>query len=100
MMPTRRADLPFVAGELPAPSVELTLAAVILRTHLKTLKPKARQRYLRAISETLGEFETNANVVRIRGREHDAAVAQTRKEAAAWLRATLGAFFVADGERL
>jgi hypothetical protein len=87
-------------GELPAPSAELTLTAVMLRAHLRTLKPKARQRYLRAIAEALGDFEAHSSVVRIRGREHDAAVAQTRKEAAAWLRATLGAFFVADGERL
>jgi len=98
-MPKRRADVPIPVGELPAPSTELTLTAVMLRAHLRTLKPKARQRYLRAIAEALGDFEEDQNVVRIRGREYDEAVAQTRKEAAAWLRATLGAFFVADGER-
>ena len=87
------------SDSLPAPSVELTLAAVMLRAHLRTLKPKARKEYLRAISDALADFEAHSSVVRIRGREHDAAVAQTRKEAAAWLRATLGAFFVADGER-
>lgn len=98
-MPSRSADPSLAAGELPVPSVELTLTAVVLRSHLRTLKPKARQKYLRALSDTLAEFESDANVVRIRGREHDAAVAQSRREAAAWLRATLGAFFIADGER-
>jgi hypothetical protein len=98
-MPNRRADVPIPVGELPAPSTELTLAAVMLRAHLRTLKPKARQRYLRSIAETLADFEAHSSVVRIRGREHDEAVALSRREAAAWLRATLGAFFVADGER-
>jgi len=97
-MPSR-PEQSVTPGELPEPSAELTLTAVILRAQLRTLKPKARQRYLRAIAETLAEFEAHSSVVRIRGREHDEAVAQTRKEAAAWLRATLGAFFVADGER-
>ena len=71
----------------------------MLRAHLRTLKPKARQAFLRSLAEALAEFEAHSCVVRIRGREHDAAVAVTRKEAAAWLRATLGAFFIADGER-
>jgi len=97
-MPSR-PEQSVTPGELPEPSAELTLTAVILRAQLRTLKPKARQRYLRAIAETLAEFEAHSSVVRIRGREYDEAVAQTRKEAAAWLRATLGAFFVADGER-
>lgn len=98
-MPSRLAEQPLAGGELPAPSTELTLTAVILRAHLRTLKPKARREYLRALAEVLAEFEADANVVRIRGREHDAAVSETRKEAAAWLRATLGAFFIADAER-
>lgn len=87
-------------AEIPPPSVDRTLKAAFLRAHLRTLKPKARQRYLRTLSEVMAEFETDANVVRLRGREHDAAVAQTRREAAAWLRATLAAFVIADGERL
>ena len=98
-MPSRRAEQPISMGELPAPSTELTLTAVMLRAHLQTLKPKARRRYLRAIAEALADFEAHSCVVRIRGREHDETVAQTRKEAAAWIRATLGAFFIADGER-
>ena len=98
-MPSSQTKPPSVAG-IPAPSAELTLAAVLLRAHIRTLKPKARREFLRAISTAMGEMEADANVVRIRGREHDAAAAQTRKEAAAWLRATLSAFFIADGERL
>jgi hypothetical protein len=98
-MPSSRAEQPISVGELPAPSAELTLAAVMLRAHLRTLKPEARKEYLRAIAEALADFEAHSCVVRIRGREHDDAVAQTRLQAAAWLRATLGAFFIADGER-
>lgn len=89
-----------IGDGIPAPSAELTLTAVVLRVHLHTLKPKARKQYLRTLAEVLEHFETDANVVRIRGREHDAAVARTRREAAAWLRATLAAFLIADGERL
>jgi hypothetical protein len=89
-------------AEIPPPSAELTLLKALLRAQLAalaTLKPKARQAFLRSLAETLAEFETGSCVLRIRGREHDAAVAATRKEAGAWLRATLGAFFIADGER-
>lgn len=99
VMPAKRADASIPVGDIPAPSSELTLIAVLVRAHLRTLSPKKRRAFLRAIAETLGDFEAHSSVVRIRGREHDEAVAVTRKEAAAWLRATLGAFFIADGER-
>lgn len=99
-MPPELAPARASRETLPAPSAALTLNAVLLRAHLRTLKPKARKRYLRAIAETLAEFESDASVVRIRGREYDEAVAVTRKESAAWLRATLAAFLIADGERL
>ena len=66
-MPAKPADQPIAAGELPAPSAGLTLTAVILRAHLRTLKPKARKKYLRAIAETLAEFEAlhAGNAVRL-----------------------------------
>ena len=87
-------------ARIPAPTVELTLGALFLRAHLKALSPKKRRVFLRELAQAMTDFNEHANIVRLRGREHDAAVAKTRREAAAWLRATLGAFFVSDGERL
>jgi hypothetical protein len=88
--------------EIPPPSAELALLKALLRAQLAaldTMKPKARQAFLRSLAETLAEYETGSSVVRIRGREYDAAVSQSRKEAAAWLTATLSAFFIADSKR-
>lgn len=84
---------------LPEPSAELTLFALFLRAHLRTLSKRKRREFLRALAEAMAEFDADSNIVRLRGREHDAAVATTRKEAATWLRATLAAFVIADGER-
>ena len=89
-----------LVSDMPPPSVELTLIAVMLRTHLLTLKPKARREYLRGLMRTMEDFEADANVVRLRGREHDAAVALTRRQSVAWVRAAMGAFFIADSERV
>lgn len=85
---------------VPAPTVELTLGALFLRAHLKTLSPKKRRVFLRELATAMTDFNEHANIVRLRGREHDDAVARTRQEAAAWLQATLAAFTIADGERL
>ena len=86
-------------SDMPEPSVELTLLAVLMRAHLRTLKPKARKAYLREIVTALEEFEADANVIRLRGKEYDEAVALTRRQSVAWVRAALGAFFVSDSER-
>ena len=86
---------------MPMPSAELTLIGVMMRAHLNTLPPKKRRAYLLSIMETLAEFDDFRKVVRLRGREHDEALGLTRKQAAAWMRGMLGAFFVAemmDGE--
>lgn len=87
-------------SRLPEPTVELTLGALFLRAHLKTLSPKKRRVFLRELAQAMTDFNEHANIVRLRGREYDAAVAVTRAEAAAWLQATLAAFTIGDGERL
>ena len=99
-MPERAGLPPSAVTDMPSPSVELTLLATLLRTHLRTLNPKARRAYLRGLMLSLEEFEADANVVRLRGREHDEAVAVTRRQSVAWIRAALGAFFIADSERV
>lgn len=100
LMPEALPLPPTTPSDIPDPSVELTLIAVMIRAHLRTLKPKARREYLRTLAEVMAEFEADQNVVRLRGRKHDAAVTRTRRESAAWMRAVMGAFFIADGQRL
>lgn len=95
-----RGLAPSLASDMPPPSAELTILAVVLRTHLRGMKPAKRREFMRGLVATLEEFEADANVVRLRGREFDAAVAISRKQSVAWLRGTLAAFFVADCERL
>lgn len=92
-----RASLPAsLREEMPAPSAELTLIAVLIRAHLKTQPRKKRREFLFNVTAALEEMEMVSNVVRLRGREHDAAVSLTRKQATAWVRGMLGAFFAAD----
>lgn len=100
VMPDRQGLQPSLASEMPPPSAELTILAVILRTHLRGMKPAKRREFMRGLVATLEEFESDANVVRLRGREFDVAVAMTRKQSVAWLRGTLAAFFVSECERL
>lgn len=85
--------------DMPPPSVELTLMALFVGTHLRVLKPKQRKAFMKTMLLTMEEFHSLANVIRIRDRAFDAEVARTRLQATAWVRAMAGAYFLADSER-
>ena len=95
-MPNRNHLPPSLMDEMPPPSAELTLIGVLMRAHLKSLSPKKRRVYLLTVMNTLTEFEDLRRVVRLRSREHDEAVALTRKQATAWARGMTSAFFLSD----
>lgn len=93
---TKGAMPPSVVGEMPPPSVELTMIGVLMRAHLASLSPKKRAAYLCAVMEALSEFEDLRKVVRLRSREYDEALVETQKQAVAWTRGMTSAFFMGD----
>ena len=95
-MPNRESLPPSLIREMPPPSVELTLAGVLMRAHMRTLPRRKRREYLLAVMEALEEFEMNANVVRLRPASFDEDVAETRRQATAWVRGMTASFFMAD----
>lgn len=78
------------------PSVELTLIGVLMKAHMSTLSPKKRRAYLLSVMDTLSDFEDLRKVVRLRSREHDAAVAESQRRAVAWTRGMTSAFLVSE----
>ena len=95
-MPLRHVLPPSLADDMPPPSVELTLLGVMLRAHLKCLPPKKRRVFLENIMETWEELDASANVVRLRGREHDEGVMRTRRQGVAWTRGMMAAYLMHD----
>ena len=95
-MPLRNSLPPSMAEDMPEPSVELTTLGVMLRAHLKCLSPKKRRAFLEAVMETWEELDASANVIRLRGREYDDAVMQTRRQGVAWTRAMMAAYLMKD----
>lgn len=95
-MPERASLPPSKAEDMPPPTPELTLIGAHMRALLATMPPKKRRAYLRSLMETFEEYEAISNVVRLRGREHDAGVTSARRGAVAWTRAMMAAFFVLD----
>ena len=95
-MPHRASLPPSALEEIPPPSAELTLIGALMRAHLASLPPRKRTVFLASLMEVFEEYEASSNVVRIRSRRHDEAVTQARREAVAWTRAMMGAFFMMD----
>lgn len=98
-MPERAEMPPSLAGDMPAPSAELAIMIIWGRAFMLSMPPKRRRAFMRSVVETMAELEETANVVRLRGREHDAAVAMTRRQARAWVRAALAGYFQLDALR-
>jgi hypothetical protein len=97
-MPERASLPPSARADLPAPSPELTMIGALMRAHLRTLPAKKRRAFLANLMEVFEEYEGSSNVIRIRGREHDAEVTRARREAVAWARAMMGAFWLLDAD--
>lgn len=95
-MPERASLPPSMAADLPPPSPELTLLGAMLRAHMATLPPKKRRLLLKNLMEVFEEYEATSNVIRLRGREHDAEVTAARRGAVAWTRGMMAAFFMLD----
>ena len=95
-MPDRAVLQPSERADLPPPSPELTMIGALMRAHLRTLPAKKRKAFLENLWDVFEEYEDSSNIVRIRGREYDAAVAKARREARAWARAMVGAYFMLD----
>lgn len=82
-------------GDMPTPSVALTVIGAIMLAHLRTLSPKKRKAFLTALFDVFEEYETTSHIVRLRGREYDAAVASSRRQAVAWSRGMFAAWWQA-----
>lgn len=67
-----------------------------MRAQLAMMPAKKRRLFLRELMGVFEEYEATSHVIRLRGREHDRAVTQARREAVAWSRAMMAAFFMMD----
>lgn len=95
-MPERMSLPPSRAEDLPEPSVELTMIGALMRAHLSCLPPKKRRAFLASLMQTFEEYEASSNVIRLRAKDKDEAVAKSRREAVAWTRAMIGAYWMLD----
>jgi hypothetical protein len=85
-----------MAGDMPEPSVTLTMMGALLRAHLATLSPKKRRQFLAELMKVFAEYEETANVVRLRSATHDEELTRARREAIAWTRGMMAAFWLRD----
>ena len=92
-MPERTGLPPSLMADMPPTSPELALIGAFVRAHLATMPRKKRALFMREVFSVFDSYDTG-NVVRIRGREHDEAVAQSRRGAVAWTRGMMSAFLL------
>ena len=85
--------------DMPAPSAELSLIGVLMRTFVDELPPKKRAAFMTRLYENFGEMQDMDKIVRIRPREYDDEVRRARRGALSWARAMLTAHFMMGAKR-
>lgn len=98
-MPDRAEIPPSLAADMPPPSAELTMIGALMRAHMACLPPRKRKAFLSELMRVFEEYEATSNVVRLRARSMDGEVEKARREAVAWLRGMMAAFFMLDVDR-
>lgn len=99
VMPDRAELPPSVAADMPHPTAELTMIGALMRAHMACLPPRKRRAFLANLMEVFEEYEGSHNVVRLRSRALDSEVTRARREAVAWTRGMMAAFFMLDVDR-
>ena len=89
-MPERVSLPPSLTVDMPPTSPELALIGAFVRAHLATMPKRKRAIFMREVFAVFESYD-EGNVVRIRGREHDEAVAKSRRGAVAWTRGMMSA---------
>lgn len=76
--------MPEPVPDLPDPSPELVLIMALTHAYIRSLSRKDRDRFMLAVSESLGVQEATLNVLRFRPKTEDKAVYKSLRGARTW----------------